>query len=166
MTLITRTLGGIFLMLGFFLSACSASGASQADQLTADGQVEYKAEDFGLTGDGLKIFGLVDSPSVWSGEQLRDMEMIEVVYLPSSGGEAVYQGVPIIVIMGLVGVQDWASSLVIRTENGSESEIRLDQINACIDCIVAPGTGETFDVVLPGNQPQVVIPGVEEFVLR
>jgi hypothetical protein len=42
----------------------------------------------------------------------------------------------------------------------------LADINACINCIVAPEGNEIFSVVLPGIQPEGVMTGVVQFVLK
>ena len=45
-----------------------------------------------LAADGLEVRGMVDFPTVWTGEQISEMGMIDVRFLNSSGEETVYQG--------------------------------------------------------------------------
>ena len=47
-----------------------------------------------LAADGLEVRGMVDIPTVWTGEQISEMGMIDVRFLNSSGEEMIYRGAP------------------------------------------------------------------------
>jgi len=145
------------ILLLVVMSACGMDSNTSVDQISQQGLAETQALSTLMAADGLKVIGLVDTPTVWTGGELRAMEMIEVPFEDSSGEETVYQGVPIIFLLSLVAVQDQASAIAIKSENGSETEVMLADINACINCIVAPIEDHYFSVILPGIQPDAVI---------
>ena len=157
---------GILFVLVFILTGCGggnepASGDSALDVLNED-----SVGLSGVNGDGLKISGLVDAASFWSVEELVAMEMIEVVSENSSGDETIYNGVPIIVLLGLAGVQDDATQILFKGEDGTQVEVLLEEINACIQCIVALGDSTGFNIVLPGFPSSPVILKVVELELK
>lgn len=156
----------LLIVIPFSLSACGGKVDSVVDQVSPQELAETQAISTLLAADGLKVVGLVDFPTVWTGEQLRAMELIDVTFLNSSGAETAYQGVPIIFLLSLVGVQDQASKLIIKNENGLETEVMLVDINACINCIAAPIDLNNFSVILPGIQTEGVQTKVVQFVLK
>ena len=148
------------------MSACVTDTVPAVDQAALQETAESQALSTLLASDGLKVVGLVDTLTVWTGDQLRAMEMIEVPFENSSGEQAVYQGVPIIFLLTLVGVQDQSSTLAIKSDNGNQTEVMLADINNCINCIVAPIDQNNFSVILPGIQPERVITNVDQLVLQ
>jgi hypothetical protein len=166
MSLRKVTVKCLLLVLTLVMSACGPDSNPEAEVIGLQDMAKTQAIATLLAADGFKVVGLVDTPTVWTGEQIRAMEMIEVPIKNSSGAETVYQGVPIIFLLSLVGVQDQSSSITMISENGSETEVMLVDINACINCIVAPEGNEIFSVVLPGIQPEGVMTGVVQFVLK
>lgn len=166
MSLQKFTIACLSILLVMVMSACVTDTAPVIDETALQETAEYQALSTLLASDGLKVVGLVDTPVAWTGDQLRAMEMIEVPSGNSSGEETVYQGVPIIFLMTLVGVQDQASKLAIRSENGNQTEVMLADINACINCIVVPIAQNTFSVILPGLQSEGVITNVVHLVLQ
>ena len=166
MSLRKLTMMCLMTLLLLVTSACGMNSNTSVDQISQQGLAETQALSTLLAADGLKIVGLVDTPTVWTGAEMRAMEMIEVQFASSSGEETVYQGVPIIFLLSLVDVQDQASGIVIKSEKGSETQVMLADLNACIKCIVAPIDEQNFTVILPGIQPDAVITEVIHLVLE
>jgi len=155
----------VFLVIGVILNGCGGREGNSPVVENIENQPE--SASLGIEAEiGLMISGLVDSPSVWSAEELGAMELIEVVMQDSSGKETNYQGVPLIVLLGMSNVQNSASRLAFRTADGAESSVLLQDLNACINCIVALTEVSEFTVLLPGLVSESVITNVVELVLN
>ncbi len=154
----------VLLVIGVMLNGCGGRDGNSPVVENLENQPE--SASLGIEAEnGLMVSGLVDSPSVWSAEELGAMELIEVVMQDSSGKDTNYQGVPLIVLLGMSNVQNSASQLAFRTVDGAESSVLLQDLNACINCIVALIEGREFTVLLPGLAPESVIIDVVEIVL-
>ena len=157
--------GDLILVIVFALSGCGGSAGSGAENSVVENLADtMELQD--VMGAGLKISGFVDAPSSWSSEEISPMEMIEVVFENAGGDETVYSGVPIIVLLGLAGVQDSATQITFKSTTGTETSVLLKELNACINCIVAPKEEGRFDILLPGLTPSIKIEGVFELVLN
>ena len=157
---------GLVFVFVFIISGCGGGNEPAPENSAIDVLAEDGLDLSEETGEGLKISGLVDAASFWSVEELVAMEMIEVISDNSTGEETIYNGVPIIVLLGMAGVQDNATQIIFKAGDGSESEVLLEEINACIKCIVALGENEGFNIVLPGFPSNAVMMKIIEFELK
>ena len=104
MSLRKVTVKCLLLVLTLVMSACGPDSNPEADAIGLQDMAKTQAIATLLAADGFKVVGLVDTPTVWTGDQIRAMEMIEVPIKNSSGAETVYQGVPIIFLPTLPNI--------------------------------------------------------------
>jgi hypothetical protein len=157
---------GLFFIFVLLLSSCGSGGEGAAKNSGIESSSNMTMQQEGQAESGLQISGMVNSPSILTVQEMDMMEMVEVQMANSNGDETSYKGVPIIVVLGMAGVQDTATELVFRTADGMETKVLLQELNACINCIVSIGENGGFEVVLPGINAQTNLSEVVELILN
>ena len=119
------------------------------DEEVADGsEGGSSTADFGDV--TLEILGAVGSPVTLSGADLSAMDVVEVTAEHPRRGEMTATGVRLNDLLDRVQPNDEATTVIIIASDGYRSEIALDQIRTCADCLVAPSEEGTLDMVMPG----------------
>jgi len=98
----------------------------------------------------LVITGLVDQPLGFMEADLRALEVLKITAEHPKSGTADYEGVSLNALLDMAGVQDGATTLVITASDGYSSEVSLDEVRACKNCLVGfTNTPEKLKMVMP-----------------
>ena len=99
----------------------------------------------------LVVVGLVDQAMGFMEADLRDMDAMQITAEHPKSGTADYEGVSLNALLDMAGVQDGATTLVITATDGYSTEVSLDDVRACENCLLGfTNTLEKFKVVMPG----------------
>jgi len=142
------------LIVATVLSGCGGAG----DGGEAAGGVPADA--------ALKVTGSVDSEVGWSEADLKAMDTLDVDYTNNDGETATYTGVAINDLLDKAGVADGATAVVFVADDGYESELTLDEIRGCADCIVAFRDEGGFSTVMPNFSGKAQVKGVIEIRVK
>lgn len=116
---------------------------------TEEATEEAAAEPVEVTGS-LVITGAVTQPMGFMEADLRGMEVLKITAEHPKKGKEDYEGVSLNALLGLVGVTDGATTLVITASDGYSAEVSLDEIRACAECLLGfTNTAEKFKMVMP-----------------
>ena len=119
------------------LSAC-ASATDDAGASPSSGE------------DTLRFTGLVETEQAYTVEDLRSMDSKTVESANKEGKAVVHTGVALSQLLQAVGARDDADGAVFVGSDGYESEVSMDELQGCADCIVAIQDDGTFMNVMPG----------------
>jgi hypothetical protein len=98
----------------------------------------------------LIITGAVRAPLGFTEADLRAWEVLEITAEHPKKGQEDYEGVSLNALLDLVGVQEGATKLFMIAADGYTSEIGLDEVRACTDCLLGfTNTPEKFKMVMP-----------------
>jgi DMSO/TMAO reductase YedYZ molybdopterin-dependent catalytic subunit len=98
----------------------------------------------------LIITGAVRTPMGFTEADLRALEVLEITAEHPKNGQEDYEGVSLNALLDLAGVQEGATKLVMIAADGFTSEIGLDEVRACTDCLLGfTNTPEKFKMVMP-----------------
>ena len=98
----------------------------------------------------LVITGAVNQPMGFMEADLRAMEVLKITAEHPKKGKEDYEGVSLNALLDLAGVKDGAKTLVITASDGYSTEISLDEVRACTDCLLGfTNTVEKFKMVMP-----------------
>jgi hypothetical protein len=107
------------------------------------------ASEADVTGS-LVIVGAVDKPTGFTEADLRKLEVLKLTAEHPKKGKEDYDGVSLIALVDLGGVNDGATTLVFIAADGYTSEISLEDVRACTDCLLGfTNTPEKFKMVMP-----------------
>jgi hypothetical protein len=110
---------------------------------------EASAEPIDVTGS-LIITGAVTQPTGFMEADLREMEILKITAEHPKQGKGDYEGVSLNALLDLVDVMDGATTLVVTASDGYTSEISLDEVRACAECLLGfTNTLEKFKMVMP-----------------
>jgi ABC-type glycerol-3-phosphate transport system substrate-binding protein len=134
------------------VSACGGSGGGEVAGVPADA--------------ALKITGAVTNEVGWSEDALRAMNTVSAEYTNKDGETNTFAGVPVNTLLEQAGVASSATALVFVADDGFESEVALDEVQNCADCIVAPRDEGGFSMVMPGFSSRAQVKGVVEIKVQ
>jgi DMSO/TMAO reductase YedYZ molybdopterin-dependent catalytic subunit len=107
------------------------------------------ASDAEVTGS-LVIVGAVDKPTGFTEADLRKLEVLKLTAEHPKKGKEDYEGVSLNFLLDLAGVNDGATTLVFIAADGYTSEVSLEEVRACTDCLLGfTNTPEKFKMVMP-----------------
>jgi len=99
----------------------------------------------------LVVTGLVNQPLGLMEANLRALQVLQITAEHPKKGPTAYEGVSLNALLDLAGVKEGAATLAITASDGYVSEISLDEVRACTDCLVAfTDTTDVFSLVMPG----------------
>ncbi len=99
------------------------------------------------------LTGLVGQELSLNEATLRGMEVLNITAEHPKKGTEDYEGISLNVLLGMAGVQDGATTLVVTAADGFVVEIPLADVLACENCLLGfTNTLEKFKLVLPGMQ--------------
>lgn len=98
----------------------------------------------------LTVFGSVNQELLLNEATLREMEVLKITAEHPKKGKEDYEGVSLNVLLDLAGVKDGATTLVFIAADGYTSEISLEEVRACTECLLGfTNTLEKFKMVMP-----------------
>jgi DMSO/TMAO reductase YedYZ molybdopterin-dependent catalytic subunit len=98
----------------------------------------------------LMVFGKVMNKLTLGIENLRSMGLVELEAEHPKKGLQTYQGIRLNDLLNLSGTDPGAGTLVITASDGYETEINLEDVRNCADCLVAFSDDGTLSTVMPG----------------
>ncbi len=98
----------------------------------------------------LTVFGSVNQQLLLNEAALREMEVLKITAEHPKQGKQDYEGVSLNALLDLAGVKDGATALVFVAADGYTSEISLEEVRACTECLLGfTNTLEKFKMVMP-----------------
>jgi DMSO/TMAO reductase YedYZ molybdopterin-dependent catalytic subunit len=98
----------------------------------------------------LVIVGAVSQPMGFMEADLRAMEVLTINAEHPKNGKQDFEGVSLNALLDLAGVTEGATTLAITASDGYSTEISLDEVRACTDCLLGfTNTLEKFKMVMP-----------------
>jgi DMSO/TMAO reductase YedYZ molybdopterin-dependent catalytic subunit len=114
-----------------------------------------------LSGSEFVVTGMVKTPTGFTEETLRALDVVKITAEHPKSGSAEYEGVRLSDLLGLVGVKDSGTTLVITADDGFSSEVSLAEVLAIPDCLLAfTETTGKFKMVMPGLPSNTWVKGV------
>jgi DMSO/TMAO reductase YedYZ molybdopterin-dependent catalytic subunit len=98
----------------------------------------------------LMVYGKVMNKLTLGIENLRSMGLVELEAEHPKKGLQTYQGIRLNDLLNLSGTDPGAGTLVITASDGYETEINLEDVRNCADCLVAFSDDGTLSTVMPG----------------
>jgi DMSO/TMAO reductase YedYZ molybdopterin-dependent catalytic subunit len=120
-----------------------------------------------LSGSEFVVTGMVNTPTGFTEETLRALDVITITAEHPKSGSAEYEGVLLSDLLDLAGVKDGATTMVITADDGFSAEISLAEVLAIPDCLL--GFTETpgkFKMVMPGLPSSTWVKGVVSIELK
>jgi len=114
----------------------------------------------------LKATGNVASETSWTDVELQKMELVSADYTDKEGVTTTYTGVPITALLDEAGMKDGTTTVVFVAEDGFTSEVTLEELKACTNCIVAFEDDGTLRTVMPGFSGKQQVKGVIEIQVK
>ncbi len=151
----TRKLGfwvAIAILVVSVLSACGSGSGGETAGVPTDA--------------ALKITGAVSNEVGWSEDALKAMNTVNAEYTNKDGDTNTFAGIPVNTLLEQAGVDSSATALVFVADDGFESEVALDEVQNCADCIVAPRDEGGFSMVMPGFSSRAQVKGVVEIKVQ
>jgi hypothetical protein len=114
-----------------------------------------------LSGSAFAVTGMVKTPTGFTEESLRALDVVTITAEHPKSGSADYEGVRLSDLLDLAGVKDGATTLVITADDGFSSEVSLAEVLVIPDCLL--GFTETpgkFKMVMPGLPSNTWVKGV------
>jgi ABC-type glycerol-3-phosphate transport system substrate-binding protein len=141
------------LLAGVLLSACGGGGSG--------------ASSGGVPADAaLKVTGSVSSEVGWSEADLKAMDTMDVDYTNKDGETSTYTGVLINDLLDKAGVASGATAVVFVADDGYTSELTLEEVQGCADCIIAFRDEGGFSTVMPNFSGKAQVKGVIEIQVK
>jgi len=98
----------------------------------------------------LTVFGSVNQQLLLNEAALREMEVLTINAEHPKNGKMDFEGVSLNALLDLAGVKDGATALVFVAADGYTSEISLEEVRACTECLLGfTNTLEKFKMVMP-----------------
>lgn len=98
----------------------------------------------------LVITGLVNQEMGFTEADLRALEVLKINAEHPKKGKQDFEGVSLNALLDLAGIKDGAKTLVFTASDGYVSEVSLDEVRACADCLLGfTDTPEKFNMVMP-----------------
>jgi hypothetical protein len=114
----------------------------------------------------LKATGNIASEKGWTDAQLKKMETVNADYTDKEGVTTTYSGVPILALLDDAGMKDGTTAVIFVADDGFTSEVTLDEIKGCANCIVAFNDDGTLRVVMPGFSGKQQVKGLIEIQVK
>jgi len=109
----------------------------------------------------LVVTGLVNQPLGLMESNLRALQVLQITAEHPKKGPTAYEGVSLNALIDLAGAKEGAARLAITASDGYISEVGLDEVRACSDCLVAfTETTDVFSLVMPGLPSGAWVKGV------
>jgi DMSO/TMAO reductase YedYZ molybdopterin-dependent catalytic subunit len=127
---------------------------------SVDESIEEPVEMVLPEGAVLMIFGQVVNKLTLGLENLQVMNVIELETEHPKSGLQTYQGVRLIDLLNLAGVDPDSTVLVITASDGYAAEANLGDVLDCADCLVALNEDGTLNMVMAGMDSSVWVKDV------
>ena len=148
----------LILSLLFVLALCAAC----ASETPAEEPAAPEEPD---AGPALTLSGMVDAEMAWTEADLQAMQSMNTNYTDKDGVTSTFSGVPVKALLELAGVQDGAAELVFVADDGFEGAAVLEEVLACVNCIVAFDDGG-LRMVMPEFSGKAQVKGVVEIKVQ
>jgi DMSO/TMAO reductase YedYZ molybdopterin-dependent catalytic subunit len=103
-----------------------------------------------MAAGSLVITGAVNQELSFMEADLRAMEVLKITAEHPKKGKEDYEGISLNALLDLAGVKDGATTLVITAADGYTSEVSLEDVRSCADCLLGfTNTLEKFKMVMP-----------------
>jgi tungstate transport system substrate-binding protein len=160
----SRTIKLIFLIglvLSLALSACGSAAPTAAPATEAPVATAAPTEA-PAAATALKVTGSVASEQAWTEDEVKAMAAIDVESTNNDGQTATYTGVLISDLLAAAQPNPDANLVVFVADDGFTSEIPLEEVSACADCIVSFRNQGGFSSVMPGKPGKLQVKGLVE----
>jgi hypothetical protein len=115
----------------------------------------------------LTVGGSVGQEVFLNEAALRALEVVTINAESPKGGKSDYEGVRLSVLLEMAGAKDSATTLRITASDGYYAEVKLADLKACADCMLAfTNTAEKFKVVMPGMTSDMWVKDVTKLTVR
>ncbi len=114
----------------------------------------------------LKATGNIAAEKGWSLDQLKALGTMEADYTDKEGVTETFTGVSIAKLLEAAGANEGATAVVFVADDGFTSEVTMEEVKACADCIVAFNDDGTLRVVMPGFSGKQQVKGVIEIQVK
>jgi hypothetical protein len=115
----------------------------------------------------LTVGGSVGQEVFLNEAALRALEVVTINAESPKGGKSDYEGVRLSVLLEMAGAKDSATALRITASDGYYAEVKLADLKACADCMLAfTNTAEKFKVVMPGMTSDMWVKDVTKLTVR
>jgi DMSO/TMAO reductase YedYZ molybdopterin-dependent catalytic subunit len=121
------------------------SGEPPAEEV-AEEQVEMVLPE----GAALMVFGQVMNKLTLGMENLQAMNVVDLEAEHPKKGLQSYQGVRLNDLLNLAGADPGTVMMVVTSSDGYKTEISLDDVHNCSDCLLAFAEDGTLSMVMPG----------------
>lgn len=98
----------------------------------------------------LTLTGLVDAEQSWSLDMLKGMAVVKLQLEHPKKGMTEYEGVRLNDLLALAKPKADAESLVFTAADGFTAEVKLADVQACADCLVAFDDDGSLKLAMPG----------------
>jgi DMSO/TMAO reductase YedYZ molybdopterin-dependent catalytic subunit len=117
--------------------------------VTEPAATEAPVAESSATGS-LVVTGLVNQEMGFVEADLRAMEVLKITAEHPKKGKEDYEGVSLNTLLDLAGVKEGATTLVITAVDGYSTEVSLEEIRSCTNCLLGfTSTVEKFKMVMP-----------------
>ncbi len=114
----------------------------------------------------LKITGSVSQEMGWAEEEVRAMETMDAESTNKQGETETYTGVSLNTLLDMAGPAADATTVTFVADDGNTAEMTLDELQACVNCIVSFRNQGGFSIVAPGFSSNVQVKGVIEIQVK
>lgn len=135
-------IGAIVKIILHFGESAAAPEATEAATKT---EVVVPAGDAALT-----LTGLVDAEQSWTLDMLKGLDVVTLQLEHPKKGMTEYQGVRLSDLLALAGLKADAAYLLFTAADGFTAEIKLADVQACADCLVAFDDDGSLKLAMPG----------------
>jgi tungstate transport system substrate-binding protein len=155
------------LILSLALSACGSpaptAAPAVAEATEAPAVTEVPAATEAPAAEvALKVTGSVANEQAWTEDEVKAMTTLEVESTNNSGEKSTYTGVLLSDLLAMAEPGAEANTVVFVADDGFTSEISLEELTACTDCIVSFRNQGGFSTVLPGYPGKLQVKGLVE----
>ncbi|GAP12964.1 sulfite oxidase [Longilinea arvoryzae] len=100
--------------------------------------------------EALKLTGLVNAEQSWSLDMLKALDVVKLQLEHPKKGMTDYEGVRLNDLLTLAGLKADATSLIFTAADGFTAEVKLADVQACKDCLVAFDDDGSLKLAMPG----------------
>jgi len=114
----------------------------------------------------LVVAGLVNQEIGLMQDALRAWKSALFTIEHPKKGEVEYEGILLNDLLDFVGLADGGSVLVMTADDGYTSEVPLDAVRACLDCIITFEEDGKFASVMPGMETSTWVKGLVRLEIK
>jgi predicted nucleic acid-binding Zn-ribbon protein len=166
----------LFLFIGVILSLALVACGPQATPTPAPAEpaapamteapVEPAMTEAPMAEVALKVTGDVANEQAWTEDEVKAMDTLDVESTNKNGEKSTYTGVLLSDLISAAEPNADANTVTFVADDGFTSEIGLEELMACTDCIVSFRNQGGFSTVLPGYEGKLQVKGVIEIQVK